>query len=81
MLEKMIVEEEKEVLRFNYKPKNERSVFDVCDLYGRILYTSLIPSTGIIDLSSITLEKGIYRLVVIDGDSIIEKRISIPAKN
>lgn len=81
MLERMIVEREKEVLQFTYTPVSERSVFDVCDLYGRILYTSLIPSSGIIDLSSINLEGGIYRLVVIDGDSIIEKRISIPPKN
>lgn len=77
----MIGEKEKEMLQFTYTPISKRPIFDVCDLYGRILYTSLVPSSGIIDLSSVSLEKGIYRLVVIDGDSISEKRISIPAKN
>jgi len=59
-------------LYLNYTPQTDRSVYDICNLNGRILKTDqIIDSLTEIDITD--LENNKYVLLILDGDRVINQ--------
>lgn len=66
----------KSYLYLNYTPQTERSVYDICDMNGRILKTDkIVDSITEIDITSLEQDK--YVLLILDGDRIVNQSFTI----
>lgn len=64
------VEPQKQTIRIGYQPQTTRTLFDICDISGRILKTGLIdaPKT---EVRVEDLQEGVrYIVLVLDGDRV-----------
>ena len=72
----LVVAEEKKVLTFNYLPQTDRTIYDICDMQGRILITCPITeNTTNVDLSNFI--SGQYILLILDGDKVCSKKFKV----
>jgi len=61
-----------------YAPRTDRTIYDLCDLNGRVLKTGHInESETVLDISSLNSKK--YVMLIVDGDQVISKRINLAA--
>jgi hypothetical protein len=68
--------EEKKLLVFNYISLTERTIYDICDMQGRILFTSPITElTTQVDVSGFI--SGQYILLILDGDKVCSKKFRL----
>jgi hypothetical protein len=64
------------ILSVKFKPDTERTLYDVCDLQGRILKTGEITSADTkVDLKGLDLNQ--YILLVLDGNRAYTTKISL----
>ncbi len=63
-------------LTINFEGHTELSIYDVCDLNGRILKTGRIPS-DITDIDISDLDSGTYLLLILDGDRMFSQRFKL----
>lgn len=69
---KINLEEGNASLEVCYKPKTERTLYDICDFNGRILKTGGIQQDKtVIDLNELFDDQ--YILLILDGDKICSK--------
>lgn len=72
----LVVAEENKVLTFNYLPQTDRTIYDICDMQGRILVTCpIIENTTNVDLSNFI--SGQYILLILDGDKVCSKKFKV----
>jgi hypothetical protein len=73
---KLDVDEETSTLKVAFQPASSTTIYDVCDLQGRILLTGEISSTETsIDLSG--LDQSQYILLILDGDRVFTKKVQL----
>lgn len=64
------IEPEKQTIRIGYQPQTTRTLFDICDVSGRILKTGLIDSPKT-EVQVKDLQEGMrYIVLVLDGDRV-----------
>ena len=62
----------------HYAPRTERTLYDLCDMNGRVLKTGVINATEtILELNGLKGTK--FVMLVVDGDQVISQRISVAA--
>jgi hypothetical protein len=72
----LLVDEAKKVLTFNYTSLTDRTIYDICDMQGRILMTNpIFESTTNVELSNFI--SGQYILLILDGDKVCSKKFKI----
>ena len=60
----------------SYRPKTVRTVFDICDMNGRILKTgSVLQLTTTIEVSD--LQNNNYVLLILDGDRVCSQKFML----
>jgi len=65
-------------MTIHYDPKTERTLYDLCDMNGRVLRTGLIScKETILEMAGLTAKK--YVMLIVDGDRVISQRISLAA--
>lgn len=65
-------------IEIGYTPKTDRTLFDICDLNGRILKTGGISDSSTqVDVSDLFEDQ--YILLILDGDQLCSKKFSIAA--
>lgn len=66
----------KSYLYLNYTPQTTRTVYDICDMNGRILKTGKITdSITEVDISDFENDK--YVLLILDGDRVINQDFTV----
>jgi hypothetical protein len=66
----------KSSIEISYTPKTDRTLYDICDLNGRILKTGGISDSKTqVDVSD--LHEDQYILLVLDGDQLCSKKFTI----
>lgn len=61
-----------------YTPKTDRTIYDLCDLNGRVIKTGAIEEEEtILDISDLNARG--YVMLIVDGDKVISKRVSLAA--
>jgi hypothetical protein len=61
-----------------YAPRTERTIYDICDLNGRVIKTGVISeSETCIDASDLFRKK--YIVLIVDGDQMFSKPLIIAA--
>ncbi|NNC82209.1 MAG: hypothetical protein HKN79_01420 [Flavobacteriales bacterium] len=61
-----------------YTPRTERTIYDLCDLNGRVIQTGAISDNEtVLDISTLNAKK--YVMLIVDGDQVISKRVNIAA--
>lgn len=77
--DKLVVEfKGKTNIEISYTPKTDRTLFDICDLNGRILKTGGISNSQTqVDVSDLFEDQ--YILLVLDGDQLCSKKFTIAA--
>jgi hypothetical protein len=77
--DKLVVEfKGKTSIEIGYTPKTDRTLFDICDLNGRILKTGGISNSNTqVDVSDLFEDQ--YILLVLDGDQLCSKKFTIAA--
>ncbi len=63
-------------MQVNYVPKTKRTLFDICDIHGRIIKTGNITN----DKTTIKLEElacDHYILLILDGDRVCSRKFSV----
>lgn len=69
---------DKNNIEISYTPKTDRTLFDICDLNGRILKTGGISDAYTrVDVSDLYEDQ--YILLVLDGDQLCSKKFTIAA--
>ncbi len=64
------------VVLVNYNPKTERTLYDICDLNGRVIKTGEIKRDETkIEVSDLYDDQ--YILLVLDGDRVCSKKFRI----
>lgn len=72
----IILDKKKEHLQVSYAPRTERTLYDICDLHGRILKTGDVQKARTrIDLQELYDDQ--YILLILDGDKILSKRFRL----
>lgn len=65
-----------QVLRVHYNPLTSHSIYDICDANGSVIKTGPIQENGVnIDIKD--LEEKEYLLLILDGDSVVKRRIQL----
>ncbi len=65
------------VIELNYTPKTTRTLFDICDLNGRILKTGKITHENTaIELSDLS-EESHFIILVLDGDRVCSRKLQL----
>jgi hypothetical protein len=65
-------------MTIHYSPKTERTLYDLCDLNGKVLRTGLISSEKtILEMAGLNAKK--YVMLIVDGDRVLSQRISLAA--
>lgn len=63
-------------IHVSYRPQTIRTVFDICDMNGRILKTgSVLKLTTTIEVSDLRNSK--YVLLILDGDRVCSQKFSL----
>jgi hypothetical protein len=66
-------------IEITYTPKTERTLFDICDLNGRILKTGGITKANTsVDVSDLYDDQ--YILLILDGDQLCSKKFRLEAQ-
>ncbi len=66
-------------IEISYTPKTERTLFDICDLNGRILKTGGITKEHTaVDVSDLFDDQ--YILLILDGDQLCSKKFKLEAQ-
>ncbi len=61
-----------------YAPRTERTLYDLCDMNGRVLKTGVIKAAEtILEITGLKGKK--FVMLVVDGDQVISQRISVAA--
>ena len=61
-----------------YAPQTDRTIYDLCDLNGRVIKTGSIETEEtILDISGLSARG--YVMLIVDGDQVISKRVSFAA--
>ncbi len=61
-----------------YTPRTERTIYDLCDLNGRVIQTGQIAEDRTeLDISKLQGKK--YVMLIVDGDQVISKRVTLAA--
>lgn len=72
------IEQGNERLVVRYLPRTERTIYDLCDLNGRVIRTGKIAEEEtILDISKLRGKK--YVMLIVDGDQVISKRVTLAA--
>ena len=72
------IEQGNERLVVRYLPRTERTIYDLCDLNGRVIRTGKIAEEEtILDISQLRGKK--YVMLIVDGDQVISKRVTLAA--
>lgn len=70
------IDREHKELILDYEPRSDRSFYDICTEYGKVLQTGRIDKSSTrLNLSD--LSNGIYSIHVIDGDEIKRRWFNI----
>ncbi|HKK38692.1 MAG TPA: T9SS type A sorting domain-containing protein [Cryomorphaceae bacterium] len=73
---KLAVDKESATLNVGFKPRSSRTLYDICDLNGRILKTGGIDSSNTdVDLDG--LSNKVYILLVLDGDRVFTEKFDL----
>lgn len=63
-------------MSIGYAPSTDRTLYDICDLNGRIVKTGMIEShTTSVDTSE--LNNSHYILLILDGDKVTSRKFQI----
>ncbi len=68
--------ENRDILTVNYTPSTDRTLYDVCDLNGRILLTGEIKN-DVTHVEITDLYPDQYILLVLDGDKVCSTKFSL----
>ncbi len=72
------IEQGNERLVVRYLPRTERTIYDLCDLNGRVIRTGKIAEEEtILDISQLRGKN--YVMLIVDGDQVISKRVTLAA--
>lgn len=72
------LDRESKSLRLQYQPRTERTIYDLCDLNGRVIRSGKIEhEETVLDITGLN-GRG-YVMLIVDGDQVISKRISLAA--
>ena len=72
------IERESGRLVIKYSPRTDRTMYDLCDLNGRVIKTGSIErEETVLDISSLNGSK--YVMLIVDGDQVISKRVNFAA--
>lgn len=72
------IEENSGRMVIRYIPQTDRTMYDLCDLNGRVIKTGSIDTTEtFLDISSLNAKK--YVMLIVDGDQVISKRVTLAA--
>ncbi len=63
-------------LHLSYERRTERTIFDICDLHGRILKTGIM-AKDYMRIPVAELATNHYVLLVLDGDRVYSRKFSI----
>jgi len=67
--------EAKDRLVVRYTPRTERTIYDLCDMNGRVIKTGRISSEETaLDIS--TLKGARFVMLIVDGDRVFSKRFN-----
>lgn len=66
----------KSYLYLKYTPHTLRTVYDICDMNGRILKTDSV-SNSITEIDITSLENNKYVLLILDGDRVINQNFTV----
>lgn len=65
-------------MTIHYDPKTDRTLYDLCDMNGRVLRTGIIKAKEtILEMAGLSAKK--YVMLIVDGDRVLSQRISIAA--
>jgi hypothetical protein len=63
-------------MHLDYAPKTDRTLFDICDVHGRILKTGqILKRLTTVFLNE--LDNDNYILLILDGDRVCSRRFSV----
>ena len=65
-------------MTIEYEPTTERTIYDVCDLNGRIVKTGSIEEK-ITEIDTSDLGSSNYILLVLDGDKVTSRKFKLSA--
>ncbi len=61
-----------------YAPKTDRTIYDLCDLNGRVIRTGAIEKEEtVLDISGLSARG--YVMLIVDGDQVISQRVNFAA--
>ena len=61
-----------------YAPQTDRTIYDLCDLNGRVIRTGAIEEEEtILDISGLSARG--YVMLIVDGDQVISQRVNFAA--
>lgn len=67
---------ESSTIKVGFQPESSNTIYDICDLRGRILQTGEISSASTsIDLSD--FDRNQYILLILDGDRVFTRKIQL----
>ena len=70
------INREQRSLTLNYVPRTARTIYDLCDLNGRVIRTGpIFDRETTLDISDLN-GRG-YVMLIVDGDTVLSKRISL----
>ncbi|NND78158.1 MAG: hypothetical protein HKN39_08245 [Flavobacteriales bacterium] len=70
------VNKEGDGLWINYAPKTSRTIYDICDLNGRVIQTGKITDVET-SVNVAELYEDQYILLILDGDRVCSKKFKI----
>lgn len=72
------IQENSGTMVIKYNPQTDRTIYDLCDLNGRVIQTGPIhQEETVLDISSLSARK--YVMLIVDGDRVISQRVTLAA--
>jgi len=70
------INEEAKCMTIRYTPRSERTLYDLCDLNGRVVLSGGIHSQETtLDFTNIKGSR--FVMLIVDGDQVVSKRVNL----